>query len=172
MEVCWACDWSLLRGDRQAKQRLDVDDLSDTCGPDQESLQERIICIERVYLKNRTFFVLTDCSLHSNFGQGSTQETAKYKPHYTPGRRSFIDTWGIKKWQRCRDGGCNGTKMCHEWMWWYQTIRCFPTRWQSESESFFLKTFAEHNAVHLQEFKMLLRPETIYCFYTAILEFL
>lgn len=62
--------------------------------------------------KKRALLVLTDCSTHSNFRQAVHRKTAKYKSHYTPCHHSFIDTWGIKKWHRCRDRGCNGTKMC------------------------------------------------------------
>lgn len=85
--------------------------------PKPKLLQDIIICIEQAYLKNRTFFVLTDRSMHSNFWRGSTQKLAKYKPHYTPCHLTFIDTWGIEKWQRCWDRGCNGTKMCQVVTW-------------------------------------------------------
>lgn len=120
-EVSCFCDWSLLalHRHRQAKSWMWMISLT---RPKLKILQERIICIEQMYLKSRTFFVLTDCSLHSNFRQGSTQRAAKYKPHYTSCHRSFIDTWGIKKWQRCRDRGCNGTKMCQVETWMNLTV--------------------------------------------------
>lgn len=174
MEVSWLCDWSLLalHVDRQAKNCWML--MISLTRPKPKILQERIICIEQGHLKNRTFFVLTDCCLHSNFRQGSTQKTAKYKPHYTPCHRSFIDTWGIKKWQRCRAGGCNGTKMCHEWMWWYQrhavnqTIRCIPTRWQSEPASFFSRPLQNI----MQKILHFIAASYNLWFYTAILKFL
>lgn len=151
MEVTWLCDWPLLalQGDRQAKNCWML--MISLTWPKPKILEERIICIEQGHLKNGTCFVLTDCSSHSNFRQGSTQKTAKYKPHYTPCHRSFIDTWGIKKWQRCRNRGCKGTKTCHAWMWWHQqnavnqTIHCIPTRWQSQPATFiFMQNIIRH----------------------------
>lgn len=100
----------------------------------------------------RTFFVLTDCSVQSNFRQGSTQKPTKYKPHYAPCQHSFIDTWGIKKQQKCRGGGCDGTKTCHGWIWWYQqhtmnqTVRCSPNKMTEQASFFFF--FALGQTLH------------------------
>lgn len=92
MKVSWPCDrslFALLEGQADPKL-LNVGDLPDMAKT--QIPQGRIISIERVYLKNRAFFVLTDCSSHPNFRQGSTQKPAKYKPHYTPSHRSFPDS--------------------------------------------------------------------------------
>lgn len=132
-----------------------------------------------MYLKNRTFFVLTDCSLHSNFRQGSTQRAAKYKPHYTPCHRSFIDTWGIKKWQRCRDRGCNGTKMCQVETWMnvmVSTVRCKSNHTLysckmtvSPRQFFFLFVFFLLESIMECIYRNVkLCQMMIYCFYTAL----
>lgn len=153
--------WLVIIGTAQGQagqKLLNVDDLSDMTRT-KKILQGRIICIVKRCLKNRTFFVLTDCSLHSNFRWGSTQKTAKYKPHYAPCHRSFIDTWGIKKWQRCRDEGCIGTKMCQVETWMnvmVSTAGCKSnhtlyshkiTVWACQ----FFFSLGEHNAVYLQK---------------------
>lgn len=126
----------------------------------EKSYRKRIICIEQAYLKNRTFFVLTDCSSHSNFRPGSTQKTAKYKPHYASCHRSLIDTWGIKKWQRCRDRGCDGTKMCQLETWMnvmVSTARCKSnhTLYSHKTTLWTWQLFfslGKHYAVYLQKF--------------------
>lgn len=162
------CDWPLLapHGDSHARTCWMLMISSDTVKT-KTIPAGRIICIERGHLKNGAFFVLTDCSLHPNFRRGSTQKIAKYKPHYTPCHRSFIDTWGIKKWQRCRHGGCEGTKMCHERMRWHQqhavnqTLRCIPHKVTISAWRFFPFLLQRNKAAYLQIF-LLLWP--IYCF--------
>lgn len=120
MEVSQRCDWSVLAAQSEKKKEK----TTECWRPPWHSrnlkiLQERIICTEQAYLKNRTSFVLTDCSFQSNFRQGDTRGGKQLNINLIipPCHRGFIDTWGIKKWQRCRDGGCNGTKICQVETW-------------------------------------------------------